>query len=356
MLAVFVKRIRTGFYIDTVEKFFVIWYNYIALLLRSVFMKFVKRLAAALSAVTVAAGCLAASASAHTDLLDYDYCPELPFNIFSIDSEGNINPAAKYMDMWKKVVVDKDITIENGKELRIESIGNSPDAMTDGRLVITGGAEVELAGQMFIERGGVLEIEDGTLNIHGGYLTNCGKIIIGKKGRLNVESGTLMSQAAGEIENNGIISCMNTRKSLNAAFGKIAKTDGHFNLSDYWVHIWSHGTYADVWLNYCIGDIKTDYSYKFKTDVNYEKITIKRKPYDVKTVYGEDTEKKILDRIGDFEKSDDYAKNTKIGFYRNYGYDYNYKTDKLFFEACWFTYDYDDMGEMFYDGVYLKDF
>ena len=147
---------------------------------------------------------------------------------------------------------------------------------------------------------------------------------------------------------------MNTRKSLNAAFDKIAKTDKHFNLSDYWVHIWSHGTYADVWLNYCIGDIKTDYSYKFKTDVNCDSIKIKRKPYDVKKVYSKSAEKKLLDRIEDFEDSVEYAKNTKIGFYMDYGYEYNYKTDKLFFESCWFTYEYDDLGDMFYDGVYCK--
>ncbi|MDE5860555.1 MAG: hypothetical protein K2H23_09285 [Oscillospiraceae bacterium] len=322
-------------------------------------MKFVKRITSVLSALTVAVGCFTANVSAHDDfvedVLDYDYDSPMPFAGLVLDSEGNISHDCNYMNIWYETVVDKSFTIGSSRELRIESLAKTDNAINDGRLIITGGAEVELAGQMFIERGGVLEIEDGTLNIHGGHLTNCGIIIIGKNGRLNVESGTLMSQAAGEIENNGIISCMNTRKSLNAAFKKIAKTDEHFNLSDYWLHIWAHGTYADVWLNYCIGDIKTDYSYKFKTDVNYDKIKIKRKPYDMKKVYGKSAEKKLLDRIEDFEDSADYAKNIKIGFYRDYGYEYSYKTDKLFFEACWFTFDYDDFGEMFYDGVYYKD-
>ena len=317
-------------------------------------MKFVKKFIAVLSAATVAAGCFAANVSAYENVLEYDYAAELPFTDLGITQDGKIASSSKYLDVWYETVIDKDIKIEN-KDLRIESIAKTDNAINDGRLVITGGAEVELAGKMFIERGGVLEIEDGTLNIHGGNLTNCGKIIIGKKGCLNVESGRLMSQAAGDIENNGIISCMNTRKSLNAAFEKIAKTDEHFNLSDYWLYIWSRGTYADVWLNYCIGDIKTDYSYRFKTDVNYDSIRIKRKPYDMEKVYSESAEKKLLDRIEDFEDSVDYAKNIKIGFYRDYGYEYSYKTDKLFFEACWFTFDYDDMGEMFYDGVYYKD-
>lgn len=320
-------------------------------------MKITKKIIAALSAVTVAVGCFAANVSAYEqeDVLWYDYDSPFPFEGLVLDSEGNIAHNEKYMNIWYTTVIDKNVKIDSSRELRIESIAETPDALNDDGLRITGGAEVELAGKMFIERGGTLEIEDGTLNIHGGNLTNCGKIIIGKNGRLNVESGTLMSQAAGEIENNGVISCMNTRKSLNAAFDKIAKTDKHFNLSDYWVHIWSYGTYADVWLNYCIGDIKTDYSYKFKTDVNYDKIKIKRKPYDVKKVYSKSAEKKLLDRIEDFEDSVEYAKNTKIGFYIDYGYEYNYKTDKLFFESCWFTYEYDDLGDMFYDGVYYKD-
>lgn len=319
-------------------------------------MKFIKRIISALSASAIAASCLCTTVIGH-DEIDYDYLPELPFEIFFVNTDVKIGSSSEYTDIWKKTVVDKDITIESGKELRIESIGNSPDTMTDGRLLITGGAEVELAGSLFIERGGVLEIEDGTLNLRnrlGGSITNCGRIIIGKKGRLNIESGSFMSQASGEIENNGMISCMNTRKSLNETFKKIAKYDEHFNLSDYWIHIKSYGTYADVWLNYCVGDIKTDYSYKFKTDVNYDKITVKRKPYDVKTVYGEAAKKKLLDRIGDFESSEDHSKNIKIGFYRNYGYEYNFKTDKLFFEACWFTYD--DFEDMFYDGVYYKEF
>lgn len=320
-------------------------------------MKIVKKLTAALSAAAVAVGCFAANVSAYEqeDVLWYDYAAEMPFTELGTDRDGNILSSSKYLDVWYTTVIDKNVTIESGRELRIESIAKTPDALNDGILLVTGGAEVELAGNMFIERGGTLEIEDGTLNIHGGYLTNCGKIKIGKKGRLNVESGTLMSQAAGEIENNGIISCMNTRKSLNEAFDKIAKTDGHFNLSDYWVHIRSYGTYADVWLNYCIGDIKTDYSYRFKTDVNYDKISIKRKPYDMKKVYSASAEKMLLDRIKDFEFSADYTKNTKIGFYKDYGYEYSYKTDKLFFEASWFTFDYDEFGEMFYDGVYYKD-
>ena len=318
-------------------------------------MKFVKRITAVLSALTVAVGCLTASVSATAPpVWDFDYFPPLPFRTLNVTPDSKIDSSSNYLEIWKRTVIDKNITIESSKDLRIKSIEYMGE-MNDGRLLITGGAEVELAGQMFIERGGVLEIEDGTLNIHGGHLKNCGIIIIGKNGRLNVESGTLMSQAAGEIENNGIISCMNTRKSLNAAFKKIAKTDEHFNLSDYWLHIRSHGTYADVWLNYCIGDIKTDYSYRFKTDVNYDKITIRRKPYDMKKVYSKSAEKKLLDRIEDFEDSADYAKNIKIGFYRDYGYEYSYKTDKLFFEACWFTFDYDDFGEMFYDGVYYKD-
>lgn len=275
-----------------------------------------------------------------TDYYDYfyDYESPEPFAGIGFTQEGKFF-SSKYMEIWQKQIFDKDFTIESGQKLRIEPIGNSPDTMSGGRLVISGGATAEIIGTVCVERDGVLEIEDGTFYIHGGHLDNYGTIKIGKKGRLVFRNGSLNSTAAGNIENEGKILCLDSEKDMDGIFKSIKKYDSNFNLSDYSLHISGRsGGEADVTLKYCINDVETDYTYKFTVEVKTKKIKIIRKPYDIETVYSKETEKDIISRAAAIEKIYKGERNKEGNYFKDYGYNYSYKNDNLVYYEKWFNF------------------
>lgn len=275
-----------------------------------------------------------------TDYYDYfyDYESPEPFAGIGFTQEGKFF-SSEYMEIWQKQIFDKDFTIESGQHLRIEPIGNSPDTMSGGRLVISGGATAEIIGTVCVERDGVLEIEDGTLYIHGGSLDNYGTIKIGKKGRLIFRNGSLNSTAAGNIENEGKILCLDSEKDMDGIFKSIKKYDSNFNLSDYSLHISGRsGGEADVTLKYCINDVETDYTYKFTVEVKTKKIKIIRKPYDIETVYSKETEKDIISRAAAIEKIYKGERNKEGNYFKDYGYNYSYKNDNLVYYEKWFNF------------------
>lgn len=275
-----------------------------------------------------------------TDYYDYfyDYESPEPFAGIGFTQEGKFF-SSKYMEIWQKQIFDKDFTIESGQKLRIEPIGNSTDTMSGGRLVISGGATAEIIGTVCVERDGVLEIEDGTLYIHGGSLDNYGTIKIGKKGRLIFRNGSLNSTAAGNIENEGKILCLDSEKDMDGIFKSIKKYDSNFNLSDYSLHISGRsGGEADVTLKYCINDVETDYTYKFTVEIKTKKTKIIRKPYDIETVYSKETEKDIISRAAAIEKIYKGERNKEGNYFKDYGYNYSYKNDNLVYYEKWFNF------------------
>ncbi|MDE6599846.1 MAG: hypothetical protein K2K34_07195 [Oscillospiraceae bacterium] len=169
-------------------------------------------------------------------------------------------------------------------------------------------------------------------------------------------NGSLYSTAAGNIENNGKILCLDSEKDMDGIFKSIKKYDKNFNLSDYSFHMFGRGGgEADVMLNYCINDVQTNYTYKFTIDRNKEKTKIIRKPYDLETVYSKDTEKDILSRREKYEKNYSGKRDFDIYLDRNYGYSYNYKTGKMVYEECWFEFHQEEDGEyMAYDHAYTE--
>lgn len=282
------------------------------------------------------------------------YEPPQPFCDYGFKTKDGVLISSKYMDVWEEKIFDEDFTVKKSHNLRIETIGNSSDA-TGGKVVVTNGATIELKGNLFIERGAILEIENGTVNIHGGNLQNCGTIIVRKNGRLHFQNGQLCSTAAGTIINDGKITCMNTVKNLNDIFKCIKKYDKNFNISDYALSIVGRsGNNADVILNYCIDDIKTDYTYKFTMDVNKEKTKIKRKSYSLETVYSANTQKRILDRTSEFERSYKGDLNFCNGFWKDYGYTFNYKSGEMTYEETWFAYD--DINDIIYEKTHSEKF
>lgn len=275
-----------------------------------------------------------------TDYYDYfyDYESPEPFAGIGFTQEGKFF-SSNYMEIWQKHSFDKDFTIESGQKLRIEPIGNSTDTMSGGRLVISGGATAEIIGTVCVERDGVLEIEDGTLYIHGGSLDNYGTIKIGKKGRLVFRNGSLNSTAAGNIENEGKILCLDSEKDMDGIFKSIKQYDSNFNLSDDSLHSSGRsGGEADVTLKYCINDVETDYTYKFTVEVKTKKIKIIRKPYDIETVYSKETEKDIISRAAAIEKIYKGERNKEGNYFKDYGYNYSYKNDNLVYYEKWFNF------------------
>ena len=261
----------------------------------------------------------------------FAYEPPQPFSDYGFVKKDGNEVSSEYMDVWKKKSMKKDFTVEKSHNLRIEN---------DGELIITNGATLELKGNIFIERGAVLKIKNGTLKICGGNLENCGTIIIEKAGQLRFQYGRLNSTAAGSIANTGKITCVSSIENLNDFFNRIKKYDENFNLTDYSLLITSKfGSNVDVILNYCIEDVQTNYTYKFTIDVSKDKTKIVRKAYSIETVYSADTKNEILNRVSKFEKSYASDPNFINGFWKNYGYLYNYKTNGLTYEETWFFYD-----------------
>ncbi len=295
-----------------------------------------------------------------TDYYDYffDYDSPPPFTDVGFSTNDGKFFSSEYMEIWQKRIFDKDFTIESGQKLRIEPIGNDLGERSGGRLVISDGATAEIIGTVCVERDGVLEIEDGTVFIHGGTLDNFGTIKIGKNGRLVFRNGSLNSTAAGNIENEGKILCLDSEKDMDGIFKSIKKYDKNFNFSDYSLNMSGRGGGdADVILSYCINDVQTNYTYKFTVDRNKEKTKIIRKPYDLETVYSKDTEKDILNRTAEFEKNYKGKRDNNYSYFSDYGYSYSYKTEKLVYEECWFDYKYEeDSGTyMAYDHAYNEE-
>lgn len=279
------------------------------------------------------------------------YDPAEPFCIFYY-TEKNQLPTAEYFEVWKKSIADKNFTLRKGQNLRIEPIGDTPNDMTDSRLVINNGATATIKGDIFIERSGVLDIDDGTVIIDGGSITNCGTIKIGKKGTLKVLSGTLNSTAAGSIEYDGKITCLTSGKKLDSCFKSIKKYDSNFNLSDFALLIDSKGNSARITTNYCINDIMTNYKYRFDLDTSGKKIKIVHTNYSLETVYNSKIQQKLQKRVSSFENEHTKECNFKMWYWKDYGYSYNYKSNELVYNAKWFSYD--GMNEKFIENHYFE--
>lgn len=274
------------------------------------------------------------------------YDPAIPFSTFNYETDNN-SIQGKYIEIWEVEDVKENFTLEKGQDIRITSLN-----LTNGRLVIKNGATVKIKGEIFVERGGMLEIENGTVVIDGGNITNCGTIKIGKKGTLKVQSGTLNSTAAGDIQNNGKVTCLNSGKNLDNCFKSIKKYDNNFNLSDYTLLINSNGKSAKVTAYYCINDIMTNYKYAFDVSSNGKKIKIVHSNYSLETVYSFETAQKLKNRVLSFEKNHAKELNFKMWYWKDYGYTYNYKNNKLDFNAKWFSYD--DMNDKFIENDYSE--
>lgn len=256
----------------------------------------------------------------------YDYFPASPAEPFSYSENGELLQS-DFLEIWEKTEADKNAVLKKGQTLRITSVGNSPETMTDGRMLVSGGAEFTVSGEIFIERGATLEIENGTVTIDGGKLTNCGTIKIGENGSLKIKSGSLISTAAGDIKNSGKFTCLSSDKNLESFFKKIKKFDSNFDLSDYSLSVSAKGKTASVTANYCINDIMTDYKYSFTVGGKKTKIT--HTNYSLDTVYDSELKSKLTEKAALLDK-----RFSCFGGYsfKNYGYKYSFKSELLSYD------------------------
>lgn len=276
--------------------------------------------------VPLCAALMLAISAVMPDASAYDYIPASPAEPFSYSENGELLQS-DFLEIWEKTEADKNAVLKKEQTLRITSVGNSPDTMTDGRMSVSGGAEFTVSGEIFIERGAVLEIENGTVIIDGGNITNCGTIKIGEKGSLRIKSGSLISTAAGSIENSGKLTCLASGKDLDSFFRKIKKFDSNFDLSDYSLSVSAKGKNASVTANYCIGDILTDYKYSFTVGGKNTKIT--RTKYSFDTVYDSELKSRLSEKAAALDKR--FSGFSGYSF-KNYGYKYSFKSELLSYD------------------------
>ena len=183
-------------------------------------MKTSKTLLSLAAALTITAAGLSVTAKA--------YVPPYPqFSEFYYTADNTLTPHER-IEVWQQTDADKDFTVIEGQKIRIEPLPEGSSVLS-----VTEGAEATVKGEIFVERGGVLEIDNGTVTIDGGSIINCGTIRIGPSGTLNILSGTLESTAAGAIENSGKITCLSSGKNLGSIFNTMQKKHSIFNLDDY---------------------------------------------------------------------------------------------------------------------------
>ncbi len=242
----------------------------------------------------------------------------------------------------KKLTITEDFILPEGKELYIRD---------GGTLVIQNGASFTADGWLTIERGGRLIVKKGTLTVTD-LLKNLGTVDIRKNGSLTLcRGGSYHSNAGSRLIQKGEIVFGDLR--LSDLTERILKYDKNFSLDTYCVYTYNCGDNMSDWasnhdviLNYCIGDIETDYYYKAKNSTAHPKLT--RRGYSLERVYST----KRAERIK--RAAEKYADESQL--YRYYddptyfeidiGFAYSYKTRLLEVHMSGFQAGFDpDDGE-----------
>ena len=294
-------------------------------------MKTSKTLLSLAAALTITAADLSFTTKA--------YEPPYPeFSEFYYTSDNTLTTYER-IEVWKQTDADKDFTVTPGQKIRIEPLPEGSSILS-----VTEGAEAIVKGEIFVERGGVLEIDNGTVTIDGGSIINCGTIKIGQNGILNILSGTLESTAAGAIENSGKITCLNSGRNLGSIFDTMQKKHSSFNLDDYALTVTVvDNVTADnaiVSANYCINDVMTNYKYYFTLTPGDKKVSIYHTDLSEENVFDPSLPQKLSDRITAFERATTHERNFGRHYWKNFGYTYDYNSDALTYSAKWVKYDY----------------
>lgn len=290
-------------------------------------MKTSKALLSLAAALTITAAGMSVTVKA--------YVPPYPeFSEFYYTSDNTLT-AYERIEVWKQTDADKDFTVAPGQKIRIEPLPEGSSILS-----VTEGAEAIVKGEIFVERGGVLEIGNGTVTIDGGSIINCGTIKIGPGGTLNILSGALESTAAGAIENSGKITCLDSGRNLGGIFDTMQKKHSSFNLDDYALSVNAAGGIATVSANYCINDVMTNYKYYFTLAPGDKKVSICHTGLSEENVFDPALPQSLSDRITAFERATTHERNFGRHYWKNYGYTYDYNSGALTYSAKWVRYDH----------------
>lgn len=226
-----------------------------------------------------------------------------------------------------KVTVRKDTVIPAGINLYIQN---------GGSLIIKNGAAVTAEGKIVLERGGNLFVTNGTLNANGVFY-NYGKLTVRKDGVFR--SSYFYSGNAGSrivLEGEAYFG----RLALSDAVRRIQKFDPEFSLKNYCIESYNYvQTGGQIYFYYCIGNVRTDYYYRTRTDTDNP--TYGRKKLAPETVYSDEIRKKVSEAAEkDYSKySAELSAQTANLFQLDTSYQYSYKKDRLTCEWTWFEYD-----------------
>lgn len=226
-----------------------------------------------------------------------------------------------------KVTVREDTVIPEGVNLYIRD---------GGSLIIKNGAEVTSSGKIVLERGGKLFVTNGTLTANGTFY-NYGKLTVRKNGVFRCYS-PYSGNAGSRIVLEG--EAYFGRLALSDAVRKIQKIDSEFHLKNYCIESYNYvQTGGHIYFYYCIGNVRTDYYYRTRTDTDNP--IYGRKKLTLETVYSDEIRKKISEAA-----KKDYSENTaELSvqtanlFQLDTSYQYSYKKDRLTCEWTWFEYD-----------------
>ena len=238
-----------------------------------------------------------------------------------------------------KVTVREDTVIPEGISLYIRD---------GGSLIIKNGAEITSSGKIVLERGGKLFVTDGTLTANGTFY-NYGKLTVRKNGVFRCYSP--YSGNAGSrivLEGEAYFGWL----ALGDAVRRIQKIDPEFRLKNYCIESYN---YEQIYFYYCIGNVRTDYYYRTRTDMNNPKY--ERKKLDLKMVYSGENRKKVSEAA---EKDySEYAAEISVQtanlFQLDTSYQYSYKKDRLTCEWTWFEYDSRPDSEQWREGLREKE-
>lgn len=309
--------------------------------------KFVKKFTAAVLAGVMAVN-MATAANADASP---SKSPYLDFTEYAAELTADAPPdeSAHYYYVAKKLTVKKDFTLPKGKELYIRE---------GGELVIKNGASFTAEGSLTVERGGIVSVEKGNFTSTR-LIYNFGTIKVGKNGSLTVSGGgSYRSNAGSRLIQEGEIVFGSLR--LSDLTDRILKYDKNFSLDSYCLRAYncddgfpSYFSNHKIVLNYCIGDIETDYYYQATNDTAHPKLT--RKIYSLSRVYNAQRAEKLRRAAEKYaEENDLYKDYTDPSCFKvDIGFTYSYKTRILDahaygFHAAWWNDGEDDEEEGFY--------
>ncbi len=238
----------------------------------------------------------------------------LKFNI--VDNISDLNKEGKDHIVKRKIIVANDVNVAN-EHIYLKS-GSS--------LIIKNGATLSTNGHLTIERGAKLYVSNGKLVCgKNTVVKNFGRIIVREDGLLSITNAyDSNGESSINLKGDMILGNMSVSKITK----RIKKYDNRFNLYDYCL-IYVKGVPT---FYYCVGDVVTDYYYK------YINKNLKRKGYSLNKVYNKMLYNEIKDTADNYllvKKTEDRFRNDEYYFGIDIRFNYSFALKKLYYQESY---------------------